>query len=144
MENLWQTTSHARTMKARMARNEPFTLTVSKSEIDQYNEGVKQLQSEIDFISRSKKSPPLSFFYRQLGFFVIRALSLLVVLYTYSPYWVFLGSVLQFLLLPYSLFVSIGYGLVTAFMLFGGHVCFRSKNFVYSQLKNTFEFGCYE
>ena len=66
-----------------------------------------------------------------IGFFIIRIaviLSILLGYYSQHPYGHAIGatiglivSLLQFIFLPYSLFVSISYGLETSLMLFSGH-----------------------
>ena len=121
-------------MKQRMSEGKDFVISAPKSLITNYNNEMDQLSREIKSFHTDKHSHRLSqipFEKRQIGFFIIRIAVILSILsgyYSQHPYGHVIGatigvivSLFQFILLPYSLFVSGGYGLETSLMLFSGH-----------------------
>ena len=138
---------------SRMKRNKPFEISVAKSVITKYTNNIQQLATEIKSLHMVQKSNDTkkstrghtkpsqkepSFLARQIGFFSVRFATILAIFggYYFEHYLNYpkghaIGSRIssivsscQFIVLPYSLFVSVSYGLETAFALFSGHLLF--------------------
>lgn len=115
-------------LSQRMAKGVAFDLTVSKSFVDGYNNGVAMLGKEVKCLWGSHETPQVEFRTKQILFWMVRLATIAAVFAStqgdpteQNLMTVWYSSMLQFLVLPYSLFVSITYGLETIFVLYTGH-----------------------
>ena len=105
-------------MGAKMAEQKPFTLVVSNRYADEYARGLRDLQRRIDDLWHGGTVDPMT---KQILFWCVRACTVAAAVWTGSLRLVVAISLLQFILLPYSLFVALAYGAETVFVLYTGH-----------------------
>ena len=101
-----------------MEYDEQFELRVKKSHVQNYNDGLEEVGRQVERLGK----PILSHKTKQWVFWGVRLGCAGVGVWTGSVGLVVMVSLLQFLFLPYSLFVSVAYGLETVFVLYTGHV----------------------
>jgi len=106
-------------MKAKVAQGKEFEIVVpeGKKFVDSYDRGIEQLGRDLPGLNRGLGS---QFTTKQVIFWLIRCMSIASA-FAGSFWMTFFSSLLQFLFLPYSLFVAICYGLETVFVLYSGH-----------------------
>eukprot|EP00928_Gymnodinium_smaydae_P082529 TRINITY_DN65869_c0_g1_i1.p1 TRINITY_DN65869_c0_g1~~TRINITY_DN65869_c0_g1_i1.p1 ORF type:complete len:418 (+),score=27.54 TRINITY_DN65869_c0_g1_i1:29-1255(+) len=107
-------------LKARMLLRKPFEVVVDggRDYVEGYAEGLERLKADLQDASTGEL---MDYHLKQVLFWVIR-ITCVACASTGSFWFTFVASLLQFLVLPYSLFVSIAYGLETMFVLYSGHV----------------------
>ena len=104
----------------KMGNQQEFNIDVSKSLITKYNNDMIGLGADIKKLHNNR---PLPFKYRLIRFFMVRLLTIIAAFSSPSPLiTTFVTSLLQFMVLPYSLLISIGYGVETIIVLFTGHI----------------------
>lgn len=107
-------------MSKKMAEGQPFDLVVDRRYVDGYNGSMDKLQGDIKGMWRG---PQVDFRIKQILFWLVRLATIAAAFRGAEPlHFTFLVSLLQFLVLPYSLFVALGYGLETVFVLYTGHM----------------------
>lgn len=107
------------TMRAKVSEGKPFQLSVPRDYVDGYEQGLHKLKREIDELQRY--CPAIQHETKQVMFWLVRAM-VVAAAWAGSFRMAFLTSLLQFVVMPYSCFVAISYGLETIFVLYSGHI----------------------
>mmetsp|Transcript_4839 Transcript_4839/g.5967 ORF Transcript_4839/g.5967 Transcript_4839/m.5967 type:complete len:434 (-) Transcript_4839:13-1314(-) len=135
--------SNTNYMKARLKKREKFKLTVPAEYQKQYMLEYKELQKEIAGLMNDPKNQSMEFRTKQYFFFAVRILTCIASFYgDYSM--VVLLSLLQFVFLPFSIFISLVYGVETIFVLYSGYVlfypgfCYLCKVMLHESLQFSF------
>eukprot|EP00933_Yihiella_yeosuensis_P072129 TRINITY_DN80436_c0_g1_i1.p1 TRINITY_DN80436_c0_g1~~TRINITY_DN80436_c0_g1_i1.p1 ORF type:complete len:440 (+),score=48.20 TRINITY_DN80436_c0_g1_i1:37-1356(+) len=105
-------------LQAKVAKGVAFEIHVDggREFVENYAEDMEKLSEELDSLAGVTVQPML----KQAFFWCIR-LACIACAFC-APFWaMFLTSLLQFIFLPYSLFVALCYGLETMFVLYSGH-----------------------
>ena len=108
----------------RMSKKEEFALTVDKSFVDGYNRGIDDLKNYV----KKLWGPCAQVDYRlkQLLFWLVRFATVAAAFQEQGQEdknlrRVLLISMLQFIVIPYSLSIALAYGLETVFAIYTGH-----------------------
>ena len=104
-------------MQAQLTEAKPFELQVDRQYVDGYEGDLADLMKELTPLKGNPMTPQQ----KQMVFWIIR-LSCIALAFYGNVQLTFLCTLLQFLFLPYSLFVAIGYGLETVYVLYTGHM----------------------
>ena len=120
----------------RMGKKEEFALTVDKSFVDGYNRGIDDLKEYV----KKLWGPHAQVDYRvkQILFWLVRFATVATAFQEQEDKnlrLVLLVSLLQFVVLPYSLSIALAYGLETVFVAYTGHAIVQS---ILTALTNAF------
>eukprot|EP00986_Skeletonema_menzelii_P007955 scaffold3194_cov182-Skeletonema_menzelii.AAC.1 len=113
----------------RMGGKEEFALTVDKSFVDGYNRGIDDMK---DYVKKLwGPSAQVDYRVKQLLFWLVRLATVAAAFQEQDQEdknlrRVLLVSMLQFVVLPYSLSVALGYGLETVFAIYTGHAIIQT------------------
>eukprot|EP01084_Bolivina_argentea_P238017 399895_1 len=105
-------------LQKRMEKGKPFDIHINGSFIKKYKNDLDKLSSEINSLV-GVSDYVLPFKSRQIGFFAIRICTIIAAFNSYRMM-AFIISLLQFILLPYSFFASIGWGMAVGFAFYIG------------------------
>ena len=113
-------------LSRRMAKGESFDLVIDRSFVDGYNRGIDDMKEHIKRLWGA--SPQVGYRTKQILFWIVRLATVAAAFSSTDDQsdkdmLVFYISLLQFLVVPYSLSVALGYGLETVFVLYTGHIC---------------------
>ena len=122
----------------RMGKKVEFALTVDKSFVDGYNRGIDDMKEHV----KKLWGPSAHVDYRakQILFWLVRFATVAAACQDQDQddktlQRVLLVSLLQFIVLPYSLSIALGYGLETVFVAYTGHAIVQS---IFTALTNAF------
>ncbi len=122
----------------RMAKKEEFQLTVDKSFVDGYIRGIDDMKEYVKKLWGP--SAHVDYYLKQVLFWLVRFATVVAAFQEQDQeeknlHRVLLVSLLQFIVLPYSLSIALGYGLETVFAIYTGHAIVQS---ILTMLTNTF------